>query len=183
VNVERNVEQEQKNAPNVVRGSEQKNSELPDFIQSLDAGYWTSPRVFHPQVHPHHSPQEKSPQKLSENKLNMKDLDSASTPLSQSKESKTQNLESSGEQPEEACKTSSNTSIKINFKRKICPEPYLIQLLETFKQENMITGNAFHMVLSDLLNLRRMCEAIQLARKNGDQNDMNSMVDMLDLIL
>jgi len=54
---------------------------------------------------------------------------------------------------------------------------------EVFKAENLISGNAFEMVLKDLVNLRRMCEAIVLAKENGDDLDLKKMVDILKIIL
>lgn len=133
-------------------------------------------------------------QKISDDTSTMKESDSVSGTTSQQTKSEMKNSQDSGNEQEKQCQKSSHSStqtpnsndqktVHINFKRKICPEPYLLQMLESFKQESMITGNAFNMVLIDLLNLRRLCQAILLARQNGDQLDMEKLVDMLGIIL
>lgn len=111
--------------------------------------------------------------------------------LSNQTKLQTPTSEDSGQPPNSPSKTSSSTStpntksskIHINFDRKVCPEAYLLQMQEVFKAENLISGNAFEMVLKDLVNLRRMCEAIVLAKENGDDLDLKKMVDILKIIL
>ena len=72
---------------------------------------------------------------------------------------------------------------RINFKKKIIPEHILLELMETYKKESMITGSAFKLVTNDLLNLRKVCELIVKANDNDDIKDMRGMVEILKLVL
>jgi len=55
--------------------------------------------------------------------------------------------------------------------------------METYKDEQIITGNAFRMVTEDLFNLRRMCEAMLEAHEREDVMDLNQMLELLRMLI
>jgi len=182
------MDQDQNDVKNVEQNSSEKQKEDLAQLLSKVPGNWTTEKTYQgSNVLNQFQEAQNSLQKISNSTSSTKESDTVSGTTSQQTKSRMTTSKNSGEKPENESQTSSNTStqkqIYINFKRKICPEAYLLQMLETFKQENMITGNAFHMVLMDLLNLRRLCQAISLARQNGDQLDMEKLVDMLEILL
>jgi hypothetical protein len=158
-----------------------------------EIGSTTSQRVFKGSKLLQRFQQDQLTKKHAEHISNTKVSDSQSTPTSPQDESKTQNLEEGGPTPEEHSKISSNSStptptqeqsqVRVKFKKKLIPEAYILKMLETFDDDGIVGGNSFRMVANDLLNLRRLCEAIHLAYKNEDYMDMNQLVSMLGLIL
>jgi folate-dependent phosphoribosylglycinamide formyltransferase PurN len=72
---------------------------------------------------------------------------------------------------------------KIQFTRKLVHDDNLAEFLKIVESETMISGNAVHMVISDLQKLKILCKGAVEAYKAEDMDLMSKIIQMMEVIL
>jgi hypothetical protein len=107
-----------------------------------------------------------------------KDWDTASMSGSPQNKSTTKKLPNSGEKEEK-----SSEKLTIEFNRRILQDEYLVKLFDAFEEEKMISGNAFTMVLQDLMKLKQLCYTIMESYREGRHNEVKDLFGIMERVL
>ena len=72
---------------------------------------------------------------------------------------------------------------KINFNKRLVSDSNLKDFLKVASHENLISGGAVRQVLEDMIKLKDLCRTLVEVYKGEMQDEMASLIQILEIIL